>query len=399
MQVFVLDSGVAPAVEVVRLFSCSHCPKNGFNNSRTKTDVGRWRGCTDEFGDILVGNPVERVEDQRFLTGRGRFVANLAAEGLFHAAVRRSEFAHARIVRIDAAAARALPGVAAGDHRRRDRRKCSLHPAAPARRAGRRIYRQPVIATGKLRYVGEPVALVVADNPATAEDALELITLEVEELPVVADRTVAAQDRSLLFEPSGTNRATVFRARMGDAAAAFANAEYTRRERFSVQRHTALPLEPRGLLAEWDLENGRLTVHGAAKVTFFNRRTLAHMLGLAETAVDLIEVDVGGGFGARGEFYPEDFLNPVRRAPRRRPRAMDRGSPRTPVGDEPRARNVCRCGDRMQTRRHGGRGARGTSMLISERTPAPTVSQRRGTSFSLSRSILFPTSRLTQRCW
>ena len=260
--------------------------------------------------NILVGNPVERVEDQRFLTGRGRFVADLAAEGLLHAAVRRSEFAHARIVRIDAAAARALPGVAAVITAAAIGESVPYIPLRQHAVPEGGFYRQPVIATGKLRYVGEPVALVVADNPATAEDALELITLEVEELPVVADRTVAAQDRSLLFEPSGTNRATVFRARMGDAAAAFANAEYTRRERFSVQRHTALPLEPRGLLAEWDSENGRLTVHGAAKVTFFNRRTLAHMLGLAETAVDLIEVDVGGGFGARGEFYPEDFLIP-----------------------------------------------------------------------------------------
>jgi aerobic carbon-monoxide dehydrogenase large subunit len=77
---------------------------------------------------------------------------------------------------------------------------------------------------------------------------------------------------------------------------------------FSVQRHTALPLEPRGLLAEWDAAAGRLTVKGAAKVPFFNRRTVAQMLGLSESAVDLIENDVGGGFGARGEFYPEDFL-------------------------------------------------------------------------------------------
>jgi len=81
-----------------------------------------------------------------------------------------------------------------------------------------------------------------------------------------------------------------------------------RRERFSVQRHTALPMETRGLLAEWDAAAGRMTMSGAAKLPFFNRRALASMLGLAETAVDYIELDVGGGFGARGEFYPEDFL-------------------------------------------------------------------------------------------
>ena len=119
---------------------------------------------------------------------------------------------------------------------------------------------------------------------------------------------VAARGDVLLFEEAGTNRVRVLRARAGDAEKGFAEADYRRRERFSVQRHTAFPMEPRGLMADWD--GGRMVVHGAAKVPFFNRRTLAEMLGLAESAVDLIEVDVGGGFGARGEFYPEDFLIP-----------------------------------------------------------------------------------------
>src|SRR5207253_3007387 len=97
---------------------------------------------------------------------------------------------------------------------------------------------------------------------------------------------------------------------LGDAEAAFRDAPYVRRECFEVQRHTALPMEPRGLLAEWDSTQQRMTVLGAAKVPFFNRDTLAAMLGLAPASVDLIENDVGGGFGARGEFYPEDFLIP-----------------------------------------------------------------------------------------
>jgi aerobic carbon-monoxide dehydrogenase large subunit len=125
---------------------------------------------------------------------------------------------------------------------------------------------------------------------------------------VVADRHVSSRHEALLFEEAGTNLAMKFTATRGNADVAFREAEYTRRERFSVQRHTALPLEPRGLLAEWDAAAGRLTVMGAAKVPFFNRRTLAAMMGLPESAVDLIENDVGGGFGARGEFYPEDFL-------------------------------------------------------------------------------------------
>ncbi|HEV2100891.1 MAG TPA: molybdopterin cofactor-binding domain-containing protein, partial [Stellaceae bacterium] len=114
----------------------------------------------------------------------------------------------------------------------------------------------------------------------------------------------------LLFEEAGTNAAMIFTGIKGDADAAFRNADYVGRHRFAVQRHTALPLEPRGLLAEWDATQGRMTVLGAAKVPFFNRDTVAAMLDLSPAQVDLIENDVGGGFGARGEFYPEDFLIP-----------------------------------------------------------------------------------------
>jgi carbon-monoxide dehydrogenase large subunit len=105
----------------------------------------------------------------------------------------------------------------------------------------------------------------------------------------------------------------------GDADAAFRDADYVRRDQFVVQRYTALPMEPRGILAEWDAAQGRMTVLGAAKVPFFNRDTLAAMLGLSPAQVDPIENDVGGGFGARGEFYPEDFLIPFAARHVRRP--------------------------------------------------------------------------------
>ena len=125
---------------------------------------------------------------------------------------------------------------------------------------------------------------------------------------------VEAQDalagRVLLVEASGSNSpATIFGVK-GNADAAFEDAPYVRRERFSVHRHSAVPMEPRGLLAEWDAAAGRLTLHGAAKVPYHNRRALAALMGLAEDCVDLVENDVGGGFGVRGEFYPEDFLVP-----------------------------------------------------------------------------------------
>ena len=171
-------------------------------------------------------------------------------------------------------------------------------------------FQQPVIANGKVRYVGEPIAVVVADSAALAEDALDAIALDIEALPAVASRAASRADTSLLFEARGSNLVGTLTALRGDADAAFKDAAYVRRERFEVQRFTAVPMEPRGLLAEWDAANGHLTVFGAAKVAFHNRAILAKQMGLAEDAITMIESDVGGGFGVRGEFYPEDFLIP-----------------------------------------------------------------------------------------
>src|SRR6185295_10090916 len=116
-------------------------------------------------------------------------------------------------------------------------------------------------------------------------------------------------DESVLHERAGTNVASRYTVSRGSPDAAFAGAEYTRTETFRCHRHGAMPLETRGLVAEWEAA-ARMTVWGATKVTFFNRATLARMLGLAQADVDLVELDVGGSFGVRGEFYPEDFLIP-----------------------------------------------------------------------------------------
>ncbi|HJU17154.1 MAG TPA: xanthine dehydrogenase family protein molybdopterin-binding subunit [Stellaceae bacterium] len=256
-----------------------------------------------------IGSPIERVEDLRFLRGRGEYVGDLARPGMLHAAILRSPVAHGRIRRIEAAPALAIPGV----HAVITAAEIGALPRIPLRlqtSPATEPFRQPVIARERVRYAGEPVAVVVADSAALAEDGVDAIRLEIDELPVVADRHVSARHETLLFEEAGTNLAMKFTAVKGDADAAFRDAHYTRRARFRVQRHTALPMEPRGLLAEWDAASGRMVVSGAAKVPFFNRRTVAAMLGLPESAVDLIENDVGGGFGARGEFYPEDFLIP-----------------------------------------------------------------------------------------
>ena len=171
-------------------------------------------------------------------------------------------------------------------------------------------FEQPVIAHDKVRYVGEPIAVVLASSVAIGEDALEAIEVEIEDLPAVADWQTAAKNQSVLFEKPGTNRSLVFQARKGDADAAFANAPYVRREQLRTGRHYGLTMEPRGVMATWDDADGKLTIYGAAKVPFFNRRILSAQIGLPVEQIEMIENDVGGGYGARGEFYPEDFLIP-----------------------------------------------------------------------------------------
>jgi aerobic carbon-monoxide dehydrogenase large subunit len=260
--------------------------------------------------NTYVGQPVERVEDARLLRGRGSFVADIAPAGMLHAAIVRSAVAHGHLRRIDSESASLLPGVraifTAAD-------LANPIPTIPVRLApikGLERFVQPVIATGKVRFVGEPLAVVVADSRELAEDAMETIRLEIEELPPITDHAGSDRGAPLLFETNGTNIAAHYVATVGDPDAAFAAADYVRRERFRSQRHTALPLETRGVLAEFDAATGRLAVSGACKVPYYNRRLLAGMLGIDEHSIDMIEGDVGGGFGVRGEFYPEDFLIP-----------------------------------------------------------------------------------------
>jgi carbon-monoxide dehydrogenase large subunit len=169
----------------------------------------------------LIGSPIERFEDLRFLRGRGEYVDDLAARhDMLHAAILRSSVAHGRIRSIDVAAARALPGVhsvitAKDIGNRVPRVPMRLQPLPEFERFG-----QPVIAENKVRYVGEALAVVLAGTPGVAEDALGLIEVDIEPLPVVADRHASAAEAPLLFEEVGTNLAMKFRALRGDADAA-----------------------------------------------------------------------------------------------------------------------------------------------------------------------------------
>ena len=249
--------------------------------------------------NVLIGAPVRRREDPRFLTGTGAYVDDLRRPGLLHAALLRSPEPHGRIRRIDAGRAARMAGVAAVLTARDIALRLGRVPVTPIRLCPLpelEPFAQPVIARDVVRFVGEPVALVLADSRARAEDAAAAVALDIE--PCDAP----------LFDAAPDGVAIAYRAQKGDAARAFANAPYTRSARLSVGRHSAVPLEPRGLLAEWD--GARLTVSGAAKASFAVRRALAGQLGLAEDAIAMVENDVGGGFGLRGEGFPEDFLVP-----------------------------------------------------------------------------------------
>ena len=278
------------------------------------TDHAESRRALDAGGPA-IGAPMRRVEDQRLLQGEGRFLGDLRQTQMLHAAVLRSQLAHARLHGVDASAARQMPGVVAvfTGAEVLALQADGLMPRIPMRQEPLpeiKPFEQPVIAHDKLRYVGEPLALVVAETLQQAQDALEAITVDCEVLSAVTSRAASASGDVLLHEEIGSNKVLTMRAVKGDAAAAFATAAYTRRERFSVHRQAGVTLETRGLLASWDAAQRRMQVEGASKVPFANRRILARMLGLDEASVEMLEVDVGGGFGVRGEFYPEDFLVP-----------------------------------------------------------------------------------------
>jgi carbon-monoxide dehydrogenase large subunit len=265
---------------------------------------------TQRATNALIGSPIERLEDLRFLTGRGQYTDDLHDDRMLHAVILRSAVAHGRIRSIDVTAALKKPGVhaviTAADIGEVPTIPLRHDPLPTARR-----YVQPIIAVDKVRFVGEAMAVVVADSIALGEDALEAIVVDIESLPAVVERDAARRGETLLFEETDGNCAgTIVATRGDDIDAIFKNAPYRRREFFSVQRHGAVPMEPRSLIADWDEAKQRVTVSGACKVPYTNRRALAAMMNLPETSVRQLEYDVGGGFGARGEFYPEDYLIP-----------------------------------------------------------------------------------------
>ena len=261
-------------------------------------------------GNGYVGRPLKRREDFRFITGRATYVDDIKLPNMLHGAVLRSPRAHARIRSIDTTEALKLPGVIRVFTFRDLGVLAVPVPIRMYHLPGLEAHLQPLLAHEKVRYVGEPVALAVAKSRYLAEDALDAIEVEYEDLPAVIDVYEALKDQVLLREETRTNRAAAHEFSIGDVDRAFQEAEYTRSEEFRVHRFTGNPIETRGLVAAFDRGKGELTVWGVTKLPHLNRQTIANFLKMREHKLHFIENDVGGGFGIRGELYPEDFLIP-----------------------------------------------------------------------------------------
>jgi aerobic carbon-monoxide dehydrogenase large subunit len=257
-----------------------------------------------------VGSSVRRSEDDRLLRGIGRFVGDISRAGVLHAAVARSAFAHGRIIRVDVEGARRMAGVVSVITSE-DIPGVGPIPMRLAPREDLVRALQRPLASDRVRYVGEPVAVVVARSRYEAEDAVEAVRLEVEPLEAVVDPRRALEPGAPVLHPAvPDNTAGHFVMDVGRVERGLADADEIIEAEFSIQRHSGVPLETRGLVAEFDADSRMLTVWGPTKVVHFNRAVLAELLGLPLSQIRFVEPEVGGGFGIRGEFYPEDFLIP-----------------------------------------------------------------------------------------
>lgn len=250
-----------------------------------------------------IGASVPRLEDRPLVTGRGQFAGDISLPHQLHMRVVRAANAHGLLKRVDVSEAKAVRGVVAvwtardiEDLPPIDFREGPNEKLAP--------FRQPVLARGRVRYVGEPIAAVFATDPYVAEDAADLVTVEIEELPVIVGASAPAAD----FANGLTTEATICRQGYGDVDAAFRNAAHIVEIDVAIGRHSGVPLETRGAIGRYDAARDVLELHGAAKVPHRNRESLARMFGRSTAALHCYEGHVGGGFGVRGEIYPEDIL-------------------------------------------------------------------------------------------
>jgi aerobic carbon-monoxide dehydrogenase large subunit len=256
-----------------------------------------------------VGQPLRRREDFKLLTGRGRYVDDIKIQGMLHMAVLRSPHAHADIKRIDITKAASAPGVRlvlsgkdlAG----------KIGPIAPNWIIpGSKVPVRPVLAIDRVRFVGECVALVVAEQQAAAYDAINLIEVDYEELPAIIDEEAATRDGApQLHDNVPGNITTVYRVRGGDYQKAAREADQIIGLRIINNRLIPTCMETRCIIAE-PTPDGTLTVYIGSQVPHMHRRWIAETTGIPEHLLRIVAPDIGGGFGAKMHLYPEDLLCP-----------------------------------------------------------------------------------------
>ncbi len=255
----------------------------------------------------LVGSSVRRREDRRLLRGAGRFVADISLPNMLHMAIVRSSRPHAIIKGIDRTAAVALDGVVlvldGGEIAASAGPLPSIDLFPDSKPALMRA-----LAVDRVRYVGEPIAIVVATDPGVAQSAAKAMQVEYEDLPVLLDPEEAAQDATLLYPEYGTNVANVCHQDVGDVDAAFAQAQHVMEAEFRIHRAAPAPMETRGAVAEPDAEGPRFTLYTSTQFPHLVRAFLSGVLGIPADDIRVVAPDVGGGFGAKCEFYPEEVL-------------------------------------------------------------------------------------------
>ncbi|MYA14408.1 MAG: xanthine dehydrogenase family protein [Acidimicrobiaceae bacterium] len=274
----------------------------------------------------VLGNRVLRTEDPRMLTGGARYVADLRFDGAARVCFVRSTVARGRLVGVDTANARAQPGVL-GMFTAADLDLPDLTPIPVVNQ----LMGRPLLARDTVRFVGEPIAVVVADTVAAAADAAELVVVDIESEQPVVSLSDAAAAGTLVHDAAGTNLA--FELPVTDTASAgldFSGCEVTVDVALVSQRLAAVPMEPRSAAAEWSADGSRLTFYASTQAPHRVRDALAHVCGLDPDAVRVIVPDVGGGFGAKGQPTPEELLVAV----------LSRAAGRPVVWTESRAENL-----------------------------------------------------------
>src|SRR5713101_5884942 len=273
-----------------------------------------------DTGPPYIGRSLLRREDRRLLMGQGQFVADLVLPRMLHAVLVRSPVAHARSRAIDLSRAAAAPGVMAALN---GADLLQMLPPVPEGQISLPKKwttvvqhkflnpRQPLLAYDKVRHVGEALAIIVAESRFEAEDAAELVSLDIEELPAVVDPEAALRPgTAIVHDRFATNLIGSFSVGKGDAAAMLASAPHRLQRRFYHHRYAAIPMECRGVVSLYEPRTASLTHWSSTQVVHWVRREIATTLGLAEAQVRVIALDVGGGFGGKGHAYPEDLLVP-----------------------------------------------------------------------------------------